>query len=160
MRSSMVTGFGEYNIPALNTMASPEQKLSYLTQQIYAISVAARQAKARGDTADLQALIGLLRKCSLDANSLRLEVSRAQSPAGFMVALSTFSDGALKVAGQIGQSAVDAISGILSGIGSGAKGAGKSIEVLPLVLIGLVAVIGVGLYKGSLQAKVAAPIPI
>lgn len=147
MMSSSVHTFGDYNIPALNTMTSPEEKLDFLNQQIQAISVAASQAKARGDTADLQSLITLLRQASADAAQLRGEANQASAPSDFMVALDHFSDSAISVAKSIGGPAVNAVSDVLGAAGATAK-------VIPLVLIGLVVVLGIGFYKGSISAKV------
>lgn len=148
MLSRQVQGFGEYQIPALNSMTSPEQKLDFLNQQIQAISVAATQAQARGDAADLQSLITLLRQAASDAAQLRGEVNAAEAPSSFMLALDQFSDSAISVASKLGNAAVNAVTDTLGAASTTAK-------TIPLLLVGIVVVLGIGLYKGSLSARIS-----
>lgn len=143
MLSRRVQEFGEYDIPALNAMTTPEQKLDYLNQQLQAVATAATQAKARGDDADLANIVTLYRQLHDAAAQLRGEVNDAQSPSDFMVALDRFSDSAIAVAKQIGGTALDIT-----------QAAGTTAKIVPLLLVGLVVVLGIGFYKGSLSASV------
>lgn len=71
-------------------------------------------------------------------------------PSGVMMAFSTFSDAALTIAKDVGGVPLD----LLKATGDIAKGVGATAKMLPLILVGLLAVLGIGLYKGSLGVQV------
>jgi hypothetical protein len=126
----------EYYFPAMAQLSSPEDKFTFLSQQAAAIAQAMVQAKARGDTVDLANLRNLLLKVRGDSITLTGEAQRAEMPSQFMQTLSGFSD---------------YLSSLLGGALDATQ---KALDILPLLLVGIVAVIGIGLYKGSLSAKV------
>ena len=115
--------------------------LSFLTSQLGTIAVAAQQAKARSDQADLDSLMRLYRQVATRTRNLRASLP-SDAPSSFMVALDSFSDQAIGV----GKSAF----GIVEDFGQGAASITKAI---PLVAIGLLVVLGIGLTKGTLSAR-------
>lgn len=125
-------------IPALNTMNTPEERLDFLSQQLRYIATAAAQAKARGDQTDLANLLVLYNKARQDAMTLRGEASQAERPSQFMLDLANFSDQA-------------------SAVGVEAFGVLKTYaNVLPVLLIGLLIVLGIGF--GKKQLKLGLPV--
>jgi hypothetical protein len=84
-------------IPALNALNTPEERLDFLNNQLRIIAVSAAQAKARGDTADLDRILVLYNKARADAMTLRGQASQAEQPSQFMLALASFSDQAMAV---------------------------------------------------------------
>jgi hypothetical protein len=121
---------------------TPEDQLAFLTSQLDAIAVSAQQAKARGDTADLQSIIALYRKVSAEAAALRGLADQAEQPSAFMQSLSAFSDQAVAVGKELG---VDT-GNVLSGIATTGK-------YLPLIVGGALVVAGIGLFKGSISVR-------
>lgn len=124
-----------YQIPALNTMATPEQRLDFLNQQLRIIATAAMQAKARGDQPTLDTLLALYNKARADAATLRGEANDADQPGAFLLALSQFSETATTV----GRDAF----GVLQAYANW----------LPVLLLGALVVVGVGFRSKSLGVK-------
>lgn len=125
-------------IPALNALATPEERLDFLNNQLRVIAVSAAQAKARGDTADLDRILVLYNKARADAITLRGQASQAEQPSQFMLALASFSDTATAVG-------VEAF-GVLK----------TYANVLPWLIVGALVVLGVGFRNKSL--KVGLPV--
>lgn len=125
-------------IPALNTLATPEERLDFLNTQLRIIAVSAAQAKARGDTADLDRILALYNKARADAMTLRGQASQAEQPSAFMLALANFSDEATAVG-------VEAF-GVLK----------TYANVLPWLIVGALVVLGIGF--GKKQLKLGVPI--
>jgi hypothetical protein len=122
-------------IPALNTLPTPEARLDFLNEQLRIIAVSAAQAKARGDQADLDSLLALYNKARQDAITLRGQANEAGQPSQFLLALSSFSDTATKV-------------------GVEAFGVAKTYAyAIPVLLIGLVIVLGIGFKSGSFKLR-------
>lgn len=135
-----------YELNAMTAAETPEERLDLLTEQLHYIAIAASQAKARGDDVDLANLIALLRKVSLEANALRLQANRAGQPSAFLMQLDKFSDAVLGTAREIGSAAVDAVSGTLTGIGAVSR-------LLPIVLVGALVILGMGVKRGTIRAR-------
>lgn len=126
---------------SLVTLGDYATDLSYLTTQLRIIAVSAQQAKARGDQADLNSIMNMYRQVAAMTRSLRASLP-SDAPSSFMVALDQFSDQAL----QVGKDAF----GIVEDLG---QGVGMTAKALPLILIGILVVAGIGLSKGTLSAR-------
>lgn len=128
---------------ALGDPASDLQdRVTFLSQQLSAIGVAAQQAKARGDQADLVAIMAQYRNVAGQINILNSQIPSGM-PSDFMLSLSNLSDQLV----QVGQEGFNLTA-------ETARGLASSVNILPLLLVGIVAVLGIGLYKGSLSASV------
>lgn len=117
-----------------------QTRLQFLTDQLNAVILSMRQALVRGDTADLDALRGLLRGLANDIQTLNSDAIQQGAPSTFMTVLSDFSDTAINAAKTVGVDLQDALGGI-------AQGAGATAKALPTVLIGLLvvaAIVGIG----------------
>lgn len=125
-----------YLIPALDSLPTVETRLDFLTNQLRTIAVAAAQAKARGDQADLDALLALYNRARADAATLRGQANLADQPSAFLLALDKFSSESLQVGAQA--------FGVVKAVGIGTW----------LLVAGLVAVIGVGFYRGSFKLRI------
>lgn len=125
-------------IPALNALATPEERLAFLNNQLRVIAVSAAQAKARGDAADLDRILALYNKARQDAMTLRGQASEAEQPSQFMLALASFSDQATAVG-------VEAF-GVLK----------TYANVLPWLIVGALIVLGIGF--GKKQLKLGVPV--
>jgi GGDEF domain-containing protein len=124
-----------FQIPALNTLPTPEARLDFLNQQLRIVATSAAQAKARGDQADLDRLLGLYNRARADAITLRGQANDADQPSQFMLALDRFSDDAL-------------------GVGKDAFGLVKAVGVSTLlVVVGLLVVLGIGFKSGAFKLR-------
>lgn len=125
-----------WNFPSMAQLDTPEDRFTFLAQQMSAIATAMRQALARGDTTDLDSLRTLLKKVVADARTLAGEASQAEMPSQFMLDLANLGDQATQLLQET------------------ATGIGGLVSAAPLIVVGLLVVLGIGLYKGTLSAKV------
>jgi hypothetical protein len=113
--------------------------LDFLTSQLRIIAVSAMQAKARGDQRGLDALMILYRKVAARTRQLRGDLP-SDAPPAFMQALDRFSDEVTKVGKDV--------FNIVEDLGQGVTG---TVKMLPLLIIGALVVVGMGLNKGTLS---------
>lgn len=133
-------------------LAGYEEDLAYLQGQLSSMKAALQRVQQYGEQpgqwtiADIQTryrtLLGRI-------NTLRQEISGREMPSSFMLALSNFSDAALKFGGDVAKTAQT----IVTAAGSVASGLGTTGKFLPLILIGALVVVGIGLGKGTLSYR-------
>lgn len=122
--------------------ADLQRRIIFLTTQLRIMATSARQAKERGDAAGLQAVVALYRKVSAEAATLRQRANEADQPSAVMLALSDFSDASMAVAKELARD-----------LGKVAGGVASAVGILPLLLVGVLVVVGVGLFKGSIRVR-------
>ena len=115
--------------------------LGFLTTQLRIIAVSAMQAKARGDQRGLDALMVLYRKVAQRTRQLRSDLPSGM-PSSFMLTLDQFSDEVTKV----GKDVFNIVEDV-------AEGAASTVKMLPLLIIGALVVVGMGLNKGTLSYR-------
>lgn len=134
-------------------LAGYDEDLAYLQGQLNTMKLALQRVQQYGEQPGqwtlediktrYRALLGQL-------DSLRREVSGREMPSQFMLALSNFSDGVTKFGEQVAKTAAT----VVASAGSVASGLGTTAKFLPLVLIGALVVLGIGLSKGTLSASI------
>jgi uncharacterized coiled-coil protein SlyX len=110
-----------------------EGRLAFLQRQLHAISLSVAQAKARGDTAAVVTLRALYRKLLGDVEALKADALKAEAPSGFMLALSAFSDEAIRVGKDVG--------GVVLDTAAATVGVVRSLPVILMVALVLAAVV-------------------
>lgn len=140
--------------PRLYDQASPEDRLAFLQQQLGYIAVAAQQAKARGDTADLANILADFKHVAQLAAQLTGAVNQAAQPSAFMTALSNFSDDALTAGKAVGGAFLDTatnlkdlIDALLKAGKTGTDAASTLLKFLPWLIVAVVVVILVVLFR-------------
>lgn len=133
--------------PRLYDQASPEDRLAFLQQQLGYIAVAAQQAKARGDTADLANILANFKTVAQRAAELTAAVNQSQQPSSFMLALSDFSDKLLAEGQAVGGAFLDTAKAAKGTIDATLGASTVLLKVLPWLIVAVVVVILVVLFR-------------
>lgn len=132
----MYGAYGAVDLAAAQSQLAAWQRVLHglvLTlQRARAARNAAMEAQVRSG---ITAVLGYIR-------ALREQIEGREMPSSFMRALDAFSDQALTVARDVGGVALDV-----------GKGAASTVKILPLALLGIIAVLGIGLFKGTLSVR-------
>lgn len=118
----------------------PRQKLDLLTSLMNAIGQLAIEAPTDELRARWQEYFRSLQPTA----AYYRQTYKENPPADWLIALDKFADRVIGVA-----------DNVVSGLQSAYKGVTSAVGILPLLLVGLVTVVGVGLAKGSLSARVS-----
>lgn len=133
----------------LDTAAITQQLGSYRAI-LGSLRVQLQRARANADTTSEAIVRARVTAILREVTALHVALSGGEAPGAVMMALAEVSDTALGIARDVGGVAGD----VLAAAGQVAGGLGKVANVLPLVLLGLVVVVGIGFAKGSLRASV------
>lgn len=145
-----------------------EASLEFLNEQLAAVAESMRQAKARGDTADLDALKVVYKNLLARAAQYRAELSGEDLPPAILLKLQAFADSAERAGNDIGGDIKTATAGAVAGtrqiltglaklpqaVGDLGSGLGKAVGNLPVILFFVVVLAGLYLWW---QAKHATP---
>lgn len=133
---------------ALDTAAVTQQLDTYRAI-LTSLRTQLQRARANADATAEAIVRARVTSILRDVTALHAALRAAEAPGAVMMGLADVSDTALGIARDVGGVAGD----VLAAAGQVAGGLGKVANVLPLVLLGLVAVLGIGLFKGTLRAS-------
>jgi len=124
-------------------IAGYDEDLGFLQMRLNTLTQALRNAQARGlDAAVIEDLKTRYREISGRLAKLRIEVSNQEMPSQFMQTLANIGANLE----QIGSTIAKASGEVLVGVGS-------TVKMLPLLLVGALVVLGIGLSKGSISVR-------
>jgi len=100
-------------------------------------------AKDTGQEQALEQFRAQYRVLAAQLAALRIQASKADMPARFLLALDNFSDKVVETGRQLGADVSDTLST-----------AGTLVKLLPWLIVGALVIIGVAVYRGSLKVNV------
>jgi hypothetical protein len=124
------------------SVASLQTQLDALQAQLHDLYTSMVLAHKVGNTAALEIFREQFKALSAKAAVLRAEISAADAPPELLVQLAQFSDTLTNVAHEVGAD----VSGL-------AKGAVRTVTLLPIFLGLLIVVVGIGFWRGSLRVS-------
>lgn len=120
-------------------LAGYEEDLAFLQMKLNTLKQALVVATQRGDQIALEDVKTRYRTVLGQLDALRRSISGREMPAAFLQSLARVSDDIQRVGSQITGAAGKVVGGI-----------GTTFQLLPLILVGVLVVAGIGLSKGTL----------
>lgn len=134
-----------------------QAQLTQLGKSLHALIVSRQYALNTGQTEAANQLAVQIQNTAQAYNNIVTELRQIEGPSTALAMLDKVGDviiGGIKTGATV---TLTAAGQVVSAAGSTAAGLGTLAKIIPWALVLLVIVVGIGFYRGSLQAKVATP---
>jgi hypothetical protein len=124
-----------------------------LIKSLHALIVSRQAAIATGQDVAAAQLAVQIQATGQLVNSITLELRQIEGPSSAFVMLDKVGDVVITGAKTGATAILDATGAIIKGASDAATGLGTAVKVLPWLVLALLAIIGYGVYNGSIKLK-------